>query len=651
MRRKKHNPYLSPQHILSTLSSPLDASPSRQLPRPHLHPLSSAQTSQPYSTSTASPQTLSIFDIPLIFDQICNTLSYEDVWACMRVNKLWNVLARPHHWRSFRSTSLSCNTTLLSRIASVNVPLVRSLDLNVFHTDMLDIPFANLIRLQLHFGSTYRAATSSQGPNKALALICRNTRLQELNVHCTRQLLQDLDSSVLQFLYSSHLRSLNLEDIGYFYLDKVQSILAHCPDTLQELRLVFRNSSNQGYDGDGNPIRLYSRATAIPRGLPNLRALTLDIPEMEKPLEVVVCDLIQSCPRLQEINLLNLSSLSNILTSLTKNTPSVDTVSFNRTQHTSEADTLHFLARCSQLRSFAMDHNFELLKSVVPILVDRFGSTLQELIIYESNVHQDNHDFIATVLAHCSCLKKLSIGRSYQSTQKGIALQDLLEVEWASTSLESLSIPIKEPFDQIEHDRLLQEWRQHRYIYLDPEEYDPDGVIARSKVLVDMLSRLYRRFQAQSRLPYLQFAWHRMWHAIPLEFVEVFSNGQLTERRLGWMSLFPNTLCKANKNAQSAEKRKKEAEEDRALMDKLYDCNISVVRVLAVDPWMDYGDNKDNEVDYYDPSCFPEDQEYSAYKSRKERCVSCSLPSSSHAPTMQSRRQKQVARAEDDLQA
>ncbi|KAK3826665.1 MAG: hypothetical protein J3R72DRAFT_13873 [Linnemannia gamsii] len=619
MRRKKHNPYLSPEQILSTLSSPLDGSPSpRHLPRSHSHPLSCAQASlQSHFTSTISPQTLSIFDIPLIFDQICSTLSCEDVWTCMRVRKSWHALGRPHHWRSIRSPSLGSSTTLFSQIASVNMPLVRSLTLNVFHTDILDVPFSNLIRLQLYYRKFHLATTSAKESHKALALICRNTRLQDLRVHCAWRLLRHVDSSVLQFLRSSHLRSLDLKGIEYVCLEKVQAILTHCPDTLQELRLVFIYF-DLGLDDDDNPLRLNARAAAVPRILPNLRVLTLDIPKMDEPLEIVVCDLIQSCPRLQEINLLNLRSLSNILTSLTKNTPSVNTVRLHRTHHISEADTLHFLEPSLQLRSLEMVDVAVRLERVIPTLLDRFGSTLQELNIHQSHFSHDNHAFIGTILAHCSCLKKLSIDLPVQSANVGIALQELLAIEWASTSLESLCFPIKGSDVEIEQDHLLQEWRQHRYVYLDPDEYDPDGIIGRSIVFVDLLSRLYRRLQAQLRLTSLQLAWSRMWFAIPLEFAEAFSNGQLTERRLGWMKLFLNPLFTANKNALSAANKKKKAEEERTLTEKLDACNISVVRVDVEPPWMDYRDENDYEVDY-DPFCFLEDQEYSAYKSRRER--------------------------------
>ncbi|KAK3844976.1 MAG: hypothetical protein J3R72DRAFT_521352 [Linnemannia gamsii] len=506
----------------------------------------------------------------------------------------------------------------LPRISSIDVPLVRSLTLDVFHTVILDMPFSNLIRLQLDFGNRFRIANASQMPHKALALICRNTRLQELKVNCAWRLLKDLDSSTFQFLCSSRLRSLNLEDLEYSRLDKIQAILAHCPDTLQELRLLFLEYEDLGFEDDDNPLRLNARAAAVPRILPNLRVLTLDIPTMVEPLEIAVCDLIQSCPRLQEINLLNLSSLSNILTSLTRNTPPVNTVSFYRSRCISGADMLHFLARCSQLRSLELADVAVRLESVVPTLVNRFGTTLQELILYERHVPPNGLEFITTILAHCSCLKKLSVD-SLQSSIVGIALQDLLAIEWASTSLENLSIPIKEPFDQIEQGFLLQEWRQHQYMYLQPDEYDPEGIIARSRVLIDLLLRLYRRLQAQSRLKSLKLAWHRMWYSIPLEFAEVFGDWELAETNLQWMKLFLFPLDTANKNARSAANHRKKAEEDRALTEKLSACNISVVAHVDVEPpWMDYRDENDYEVDY-DPFCFLEDQEHLTYKSRGER--------------------------------
>ncbi|KAG0272657.1 hypothetical protein BGZ95_011559 [Linnemannia exigua] len=531
----------------------------------------------------------------------------------MRVNKSWQALARPHHWRSFRSVPHRYNATQLPQIAAFIVPLVRSLTLNVFHTATLDVPFSNLVRLHLHLENYDRAVTSGQEAGKALALVCRNTRLQELRVKCAWRLLKKLDSSALQFLCSPRLRVLELEGVEYFCLEKVQAILAHCPDTLQELRIAFSHFEDLGYDDDDYPLRLNARATALPRVLPNLRVLILDSPKIDESFEGFACDLIQSSPRLHDINMFTLGSLSNILTALIKNNPSVNTVNFRRTQNTSKADLLQFLARSPKLRSLAIDH---IEDHTIPILVDRFGSTLQELIIHQSNVPPNSYGFIATILAHCSCLKKLSVSRYPQLIDNGIDLQDLLAIEWASTSLESLCLPIKRPGVEIEQDHLLQEWRQLRYMYLIPNEYDPDGMIARSRGLVDLLSQFYRRLQAQPRLTSLRLLWHRMWYAIPLEFAEAFSNGQLTEKRLRWMVLLLSPLYTAYKIVRSAAKKRKEAEEERALMDKLNACNIFVVHVEA--SRMECYDNKDDEVNC-DPSWLSDDQEYSTYKSRKER--------------------------------
>ncbi|KAG0372309.1 hypothetical protein BGX24_000431, partial [Mortierella sp. AD032] len=371
------------------------------------------------------------------------------------------------------------------------------------------------------------------------------------------RLLKALDSSTLQFLCSSRLRSLDLENIRNRCLDKVQAILAHCPDTLQELRLNFMSFGHLGiFEDEDIPLRLNSRATVVPRVFPNLRVLTLKIPKMEKPLEIIFCDFIQSCPSLQKIDLVELSPLSNILTALTKNAPSVNTVRLYHTGYTSEADLLRFLARCSQLRSLQMFDVAVRFDTVVPTLVDRFGSTLQELIIYQSNVYPNSIELITTILAHCSCLKKLSVSRSHC-----VALQDLLAIEWMSTSLESLNLSIKRPDVEIEQDDLLQEWRKHQYMYLDPDKYDPDGVIARPRVLVDLLSRLYWRLQAQPRLTSLQLAWSRMWNVIPLEFAEVFSDWKLTDKNLKWMKLILFPMDKENKNSQSDANHKMKAEE------------------------------------------------------------------------------------------
>ncbi|KAG0215223.1 hypothetical protein B0O80DRAFT_474694 [Mortierella sp. GBAus27b] len=45
---------------------------------------------------------LSIFDIPLIIDAICDSLELSDIWSCYRVNKTWRCLFGPHRYKTIQ---------------------------------------------------------------------------------------------------------------------------------------------------------------------------------------------------------------------------------------------------------------------------------------------------------------------------------------------------------------------------------------------------------------------------------------------------------------------------------------------------------------------------------------------------------------------
>ncbi|KAF9131057.1 hypothetical protein BGW39_002318 [Mortierella sp. 14UC] len=502
-----------------------------------------------------------------------------------------------------------------------NLPLIRSLTLDMSYLDMLDVPFSNLARLHLNCNNFYGIVAAEKQPPKAMILLCRNHRLQELRITRAWLLLQHFNSSALQFLRSSCLRSLDIEGLEYISLTIIQAILGHCPDTLQELRLIATDSSFWHDENAEYPRPPGDLAIVVPRVHPSLRVLTLKYPRADEQQAIFLCDLIQSSPRLQEFTFYSLNlTQCNIITCLTKSCTALNSIDFTHTR-ISEADMLHFIALCPPLRSLAMylqpDHH----KSVIPSLLSRFGSILQELRIHGRDLPPSNdHGFIALVLAHCSCLKTLSIDLDHN---RGVVLQDLLAVEWATSSLENLCLAIGAPDVEVELDRLLQEWRQHRCIYLYPGEYGPEGPIARASTYVGQLLQFYKRLQAQPRLTNLQLKWRRGWFSIPHEFAEVFTGGELTEKKLSWMMLNLNPLYTADKIVRSAARKKEEEKKERAIKDKLDSCNIFVVHVESPRKEADDDDSDDNKV-VEDPSWLPDDdddddQEYSIYKSRKAR--------------------------------
>ncbi|KAF9900369.1 hypothetical protein EC991_007443 [Linnemannia zychae] len=451
----------------------------------------------------------------------------------------------------------------------------------------------------------------------AIDLLCRNYLLQELKITRAWLLLQHFNSGALQFLRSSCLRSLDIEGLKYTRHAITQSIIGHCPDTLQELRLVFSDSTRL-YDEDAEHSP--EDVTIVPRVHPSLRALTLKFPRIDRQLEIVLCDLIQSSPNLQEFTFYSLTQpLSKIITCLAKNCPVLNSVDFTATP-IPEADMHCFIALCPPLYSLGMTFQSDHHRGVIPSLISRFGHTLQELRIHGSDLPPNSdHGFIVSVLAHCPCLKTLSIDSDHLATNKGVALQDLLAVEWATTSLEDLCLAISIPKDDAEIYRLLQEWKHHQGIYLYPGEYDPEGPIGRCRTYVNQFLQFFKNLQAQPRLTSLKLKWGQGGCLIPCEFAEVFTGGELTVEKLSRIMLNLSSLKAVSKVFRSRERKAEEYKREQEIYDKLSSCNIVVENVET--PREMGGDNgRAAEKSSWQPdSNSYDDHEYSLYKSRKAR--------------------------------
>ncbi|KAG0215637.1 hypothetical protein BGX33_000975 [Mortierella sp. NVP41] len=467
-----------------------------------------------------------------------------------------------------------------------------------------------------------------------MGLLYRNTRLRELKIEVASWLVRFFDDRTLQFLCSSSLRSLDLDQLDHYELPMTQALVGHCPDTLEKLRLGFLEYH------DKNAHKCHdARETAVPRILPNLRCLTVECMRIDNQLEIVLCDLIQSCPNLQELNLHRLhrllpTTIPNIVAALIKYCPGLN--SFHSPRFPA-ADMLRLIEGCPRIHTLEMEIRQEHLEHVIPSLALRYSSTLQVFRITENHLPPDQDNYISTILAHCACLKVMSI----HATTYGIPLQDLIKVEWATTSLESLSLTIRSPAPALDQELLHREWKEQRYGYVDPDGGDPENQIAQAARLANMVLQFYTRIEAQPRLISPWMSWFNGWRSIPWEFAEEFTDGQLTEERQCKMSLYLPSIRKLDAHIRHAAKDKLDRDKERCLKEKLDLCNISVIdlertaqsrdlHALAhLRSALDYtplymreiNEAKDVAIagDTAAEDSLPSDHEYSSYKSRNRR--------------------------------
>ncbi|KAF9307056.1 hypothetical protein BGZ74_000060 [Mortierella antarctica] len=127
--------------------------------------------------------TVSIFDIPLIVDSLCDRLSLQDIHACRQVNKDWASLFKPYLWSAIKLTS--SDTYEHIDIIPYNKHWIRSLTVAAEHIDEVGyLGLTTLLELVLYdedFEHTY-----DQGPpvsvDAVVALIDNNKNLWNLHI-------------------------------------------------------------------------------------------------------------------------------------------------------------------------------------------------------------------------------------------------------------------------------------------------------------------------------------------------------------------------------------------------------------------------------------------------------------------------------------
>ncbi|KAK3834860.1 MAG: hypothetical protein JOS17DRAFT_772989 [Linnemannia elongata] len=261
---------------------------------------------------------VSIFDIPLILDEILRHLTIYDLRSCQRVSKYWNDLYRPGIWRL---VSLHNQRTTSSERESIvqNARWIRSLSVDFWDTRLVDGEPCRSLHELVIWGQQQEQQLAQQiqedgeapdtmSPTQtatAWDLIGRNSALRSLSLEYTELLLPQLTTTYLNSVLFSTIRVLTV-DIGIRILSPLPiiTLLSHCPDSLQELSLtntggIFWKAPLEGYC----PASA-TTMTASWRVLPSLRSLRVECQMIENLHAAILLPLLQHCcPRLKQLTL------------------------------------------------------------------------------------------------------------------------------------------------------------------------------------------------------------------------------------------------------------------------------------------------------------------------------------------------------------
>ncbi|KAF9336075.1 hypothetical protein BG006_009769 [Podila minutissima] len=129
---------------------------------------------------------ISVFDIALIVDLICDPLDIVDLQVCCQVNRHWSIMFGPHRWKPLDLSS----TTMLSRdqINGIikNASYTRSVTIAWVHQSLpMEANFHHLHELTLRDEIAWNG-NQHYHHNSVLALITRNRNMQSLTLDVDR---------------------------------------------------------------------------------------------------------------------------------------------------------------------------------------------------------------------------------------------------------------------------------------------------------------------------------------------------------------------------------------------------------------------------------------------------------------------------------
>ncbi|KAF8943050.1 hypothetical protein BGZ47_005849 [Haplosporangium gracile] len=501
--------------------------------------------------------------MPEIVIEICYYLTISDLTACLSVCKLWNTVAQHHLWQSvfvyqksegFLVSLLPAQRGLIRQ----NAQRIKTLGLVQHETVLVGCEACTQLEEVYVFGmpdknQILERVLISQGEEdggededvqeegeaergggetiedrfdepSALDLNAQNPRLLKIHLFDIEVLTRLWTPTRLQLLRQHpSLHSITMMFANYVYdLYIIRKLVAHCPDTVQELRIttfggaMLQSSAREEIVGD--------LTVNTWRSLPQMRDLTIEMCLFPCE-ETVLLPLLRSCLNLTRLRLntmfvRNIDALMSVLLqeSLRR---SITQLELPNTLP-NPAFAVQLMEGYRGLTSLTMRVSVGYEK-VLAGMIQHLGSTLEYIRLMQSTTAVSSQQYLARVdliLEGCRRLKSLRVyvwGTNTSGT--GVSMDQLLgSAEWApKETLEELVIRIDNPRGDLDH------WSYER------------GVM--------MVGKLFERLQALSRLKRPHFVWGGLWKAIPLatglEGIRAASlrGSKMTMADVEWMGL------------------------------------------------------------------------------------------------------------------
>ncbi|KAF9145330.1 hypothetical protein BGX30_009580 [Mortierella sp. GBA39] len=420
-----------------------------------------------------------IASIPPIVDILLSNLSCKDNLACLYVCKLWSSIAQGYLWRHVRFRFDRAGpvplTPAQNAIIRSRVHRIRSLATSLADTTFLDMPCTQLKSLEIWPGTNLTVPDFLMGvPNEAeaplqtphvgpsaLDLIPMNRHLSSISFkeieHLSRSFTPQLFSSFSQL----PLQSLRL-GITWHVSETLPlaAFLAHCPATLERLELSYDRRLQSFFGQFLDEISMTSeQAAQLPWSpLPVLKTLKISPSFPIRDATMVVLPLLQHCPNLEELWMPPLPSvdMTKFFNLILRNSLSIRTLRLSPPSiHESQQlgwypgplsqDLLRVANTYRGLREVELGVKIQEEYPVIPTLVSNSGWSLEiiDLSCHNPELEIFKNPYVTPILKNCGRLKRLAIN-GYGCGRGFVCLRDLVETNWASNQLESLTVVVSE---------------------------------------------------------------------------------------------------------------------------------------------------------------------------------------------------------------
>lgn len=392
---------------------------------------------------------ISIFDIALIVDLICDPLEISDLQVCCQVSRRWSIVFGPHRWKTLDLSSTTNLTRDQTNGIIKNASYTHSLTITWTHQNLLlKANFCRIQELTLRDEILWKGNQPCHH-NSVLALIARNKNMRSLTVDVDRcNYLENTFAASIMHTVAQHpslvtfVWNVPSEVFGDSF---VRSLLEVCQPSIHRLDVRIRghygNISWYNHDDDN----------------PSYTFRDMDVTTNSTNCTVTACNLDR--PLLKDLGQFVLQSVrvpGQNWFPILRNCPYLEDVHLDTPQE-NDTDTLDALESCSQLVGIY----FSGMNSTLDIstALQRF-SGLRRLRLPDFLGHRSFHPIFSQLvrsslrslqLLHVPCITTqdiLQVLATFPNLQdmtvhrSGIDVQDLAESPiWAcSHSIEVLRI-------------------------------------------------------------------------------------------------------------------------------------------------------------------------------------------------------------------